>query len=51
MNRLSFPKIYRISMLDGGADTFLLGKGWDALSAHTSRRENLVILNHETPIK
>ena len=33
-----------ISILDGGADTCVLGKGWDILSIHNSRREMLLSL-------
>jgi hypothetical protein len=40
-----------ISILGGGANTCLLGKGWEVLSIHNSRRANEVGVDHETAIK
>ena len=37
--------------LDGGADTCVLGKGWEILSTHNLRRANVVGFDHETAIK
>jgi len=31
MNLLFLPENHHISILDGGADTFVLGKGWEVL--------------------
>jgi hypothetical protein len=42
MNLLFLPEKYHISILDGGADTCVLGKGWEILSIHSSRRANVV---------
>jgi hypothetical protein len=44
MNILLLPESYYISILDGGADTCVLGKRWEVLSAHISRtrRENVI---------
>ena len=33
MNLLFLPENHHISILDGGADTCVLGKGWEVLSA------------------
>jgi hypothetical protein len=51
MNLLFLPEKYHISILDGGADTCVLGKGWEILSTHSSRRANVVDFDHETAIK
>ena len=51
MNLLFLPEIHHISILDGGADTCVLGKGWEVLSIHNSRRANVVGFDHETAIK
>jgi hypothetical protein len=42
---------YHISILDNGADTSVLGKGWEILSIHSTRRANVVCFDHETAIK
>jgi hypothetical protein len=51
MNLLFLPENHHISILDGGADTCVLGKGWEVSSIHNSRRENVVGFDHETAIK
>jgi hypothetical protein len=51
MNLLFLPEKHQISILDGGADTFILGKGWEILSVHNSRRANVVGFDHETAVK
>jgi hypothetical protein len=51
MNLLFLPEMYHISILDGGADTWVLGKGWEILSIHSSRRANVVGFDHEMAIK
>ena len=51
MNLLFLPENHHISILDGGADTCVLGKGWEVLSIHNSRRANVVGFDHETAIK
>ena len=45
------PEKRHISILDGGADTCVLGKGWEILSIHNSRRANVVGFDHETDRK
>jgi superfamily II RNA helicase len=44
MNLIHIPEKYHISILDGGADTCVLGQGWEALSVHNTRGENVVDL-------
>jgi hypothetical protein len=51
MNLLFLPENHHISILDGGADTCVLGKGWEVLSIHNSRRANVVGFDHETATK
>jgi hypothetical protein len=51
MNLLFLPENHHISILDGGTDTFVLGKGWEVLSIHNSMRANVVGYDHETAIK
>jgi hypothetical protein len=51
MNLLFLQENHHISILDGGADTCVLGKGWEILSIHNSRRANVVGFDHETAIK
>jgi hypothetical protein len=35
---------YHINILDGGADTYVLGQGWEALSVHNTRKANIMDL-------
>ena len=51
MNLLFLPENYHISTLDGGAGSCVLGKGWEVLSIHNSRRANVVGFDHEAAIK
>jgi hypothetical protein len=51
MNLLFLPERYHVNILDGGTDTCVLGKGWEILSIHSSRRANVVGFDHETTIK
>jgi hypothetical protein len=39
---------HRISILDGGADTCALDKGWEVLSIHNSKRANVVGFDNES---
>jgi hypothetical protein len=51
MNLLFLPEGYHVSILDGGAGTCVLGKGWEILSIHSSRIANVVGFDHETAVK
>jgi hypothetical protein len=51
MNLLHLPEKYHISILDGGTDTCALGKGWEVLFVDKTRRENVVIFDHEAAVK
>jgi hypothetical protein len=51
MSLLLLPENHHISILDDGADTCVLGKGWEVLSIHNSRKANVVGFDHETAIK
>jgi hypothetical protein len=51
MNLLHLPEKYYIIILDGGADTCVLGKGWEVLSFHNTRRANVVGFDHEAAVK
>jgi hypothetical protein len=51
MNLLHLPEKYHISILDGGADTCVLGQGWEVLSIHNTRRANVVCFDHEAAVK
>jgi phosphoserine aminotransferase len=51
MNLLHLPEKYHISILDGGADTCVLGRGWEVLSVHNARRANVVGFYHEAAVK
>jgi phosphoserine aminotransferase len=51
MNLLHLPDKFHISMLDGGADTCVLEQGWDVLSVHNTRRENVLGFDHEATAK
>jgi hypothetical protein len=51
MNLLHLPKKYHISISDGGADTCVLGQGWEVLSVHNTRRANVVGFDHEAAVK
>ena len=51
MNLKKLTEKYHISILDGGADTCVLGKGWEVLSIHNSGRANVVGFDHEAAIK
>jgi hypothetical protein len=51
MNLLFLPERYHISILDGGANTCALSKGWEILLTHNLRRANAFRFDHETAIK
>jgi hypothetical protein len=51
MNQLHLPEKYHISILDGDADTCVLGQGWEVLSVHNTRRANAVGIDHEAAVK
>jgi hypothetical protein len=51
MNLLNLPDKYHISILDVGADTCVLGQGWEALSVHSTRRANVVGFDHEAAVE
>jgi hypothetical protein len=42
---------YHISILDGGADSCVLGKGWKLLTSQDSRRANVFGFDHEDSVK
>jgi phosphoserine aminotransferase len=42
MNLLHLPEKYHIIILDDGADTYVVGQGWEVLSVHNTRRSNVV---------
>jgi hypothetical protein len=51
MNLLHLPEKYHISILDGSADTCVLGQAWEVLSVHNTRRANVVGFDHEATVK
>jgi hypothetical protein len=51
MELLYLSEKYHISILDGGADTCVLGQGWEVLSVHKTRIANVVGFDHETAVK
>jgi hypothetical protein len=51
MNLLYLPEKYHISILDVGADTCVLGQGWEVLSVHNARSANVVGFDHEAAVK
>jgi hypothetical protein len=51
MNILHLPEKYRIIILDILLDTCVLGKGWEVLSVHNTRRANVVGFDHEAAVK
>jgi hypothetical protein len=51
MNLLHLSEKYYISILDGDADTCVLGQGWEVLSVHNTGRANVVQFDHETSVK
>jgi hypothetical protein len=51
MNLLHLPEKYHISIFYGGADTFVLGQGWEVLSFHNTKRANVVGFDHEAAVK
>jgi hypothetical protein len=51
MNLLHLSEKYHISILDGCADTCVLGQGWEVLSVHNTRRANVVGFDHEAAVK
>jgi hypothetical protein len=51
MNLFHLPENHHISILDGGADTCILGQGWKVLSVHNTRRANIVGFDHEAAVK
>jgi hypothetical protein len=51
MNLLHLHEKYHISILDGVADTCVLGQGWKVLSVHNTRRANVLGFDHEAAVK
>jgi phosphoserine aminotransferase len=51
MNLLHLPEKYHISILDGGAGTFVIGQGWEVLFVHNTRRANVLGFDHEATVK
>jgi hypothetical protein len=51
MNLLHLSEKYHVSILDGGADTCVLGQGLEVLSVHNIIRANVVGFDHEAAIK
>jgi hypothetical protein len=51
MNLIHLPEKYHISIIDGGADTCVLGKGREVLSVHNTRRANVVGFDREAAVK
>jgi hypothetical protein len=51
MSLLFLPEKHHISILDGGADTCALEKGWEILSIQNSRKANVVGFDHEAAVK
>jgi hypothetical protein len=51
MNLLHLPDKYHNSIFDGSADICVLVQGWEALSVHNTRRENVVGFDHEGAVK
>jgi hypothetical protein len=51
MSLLFLPEKLHVSILDGGADTYVLGKGWEILAIHNSRRVNVIGFDHEAAVK
>ena len=51
MNQLFLPEKYHISILDSGADTCVIGQGWEILSICNSRSANVVGFDHEAAVK
>jgi hypothetical protein len=51
MNLIHLLEKYHISILDGGADTCVLGQGWEVLSVHNTRGANVVGFDHEAAVK
>jgi hypothetical protein len=51
MNLLHLPDKYHISILDGGADTCVLGQRWEVLSVHNIKRANITGFDHEAAVK
>jgi hypothetical protein len=50
MQQLAYEK-YHISILGAGADTCVLGQGWEDLSFHNTRRANVIAFDHEAAVK
>jgi hypothetical protein len=51
MNLLFLSESYHISILDEVADKCELGKRWEVLSFHNSRRANVISFYHEASMK
>jgi hypothetical protein len=50
MNLLHLPAKYHTSILDGGANTFVLEQGWEVLSVRNTRKANVVGFDHEAAV-
>jgi hypothetical protein len=51
VNLIFLPEKYQISIIDDGADTCVLGRGWEFLSVQNTRKANIVDFDHEATMK
>ena len=50
-NRLHLPEKHHMTILDGGADTCVIGKGWTVLAEHPTRRAHVVGFDKDIAVK
>ena len=50
-NMLHLPDRYHMAILDGGADTCVIGKGWTVLARHPTKKANVVGFDKDIAVK
>jgi hypothetical protein len=51
MNLLFLSEKYHITIIDSGADTCVLGQGWEVFYVYNTRIANVVSFDHEAAVK
>ena len=51
MNSIHIQNYEKISMLDNGADTCVLGKGWEGIAVHHTRKVHVYAFDHQAAVK
>ena len=51
INSIHIQDYEKISILDNGADTCVLGKGWEVIAVHPTRKAHVYGFDHQAAVK